>query len=116
MIPKGFRIEFLGRRREFIALIGAAAAAWPLAARGDAGDRIPGQRIAGPVRSSTNSIACCGRRSCGPTWTKSRATRITPARLHGRGRRVRLALRALALDYLARAASQKQQQTQRLSR
>jgi hypothetical protein len=31
LIPKRFRIEFLGRRREFIALLGGAAT-WPLAA------------------------------------------------------------------------------------
>jgi len=73
-------MEFLGRRRQFITLVGGAAAAWPLAARAQQTERVPriGVLMASAADDSENQARMAGflQGLAQLGWTDGRNIRI----------------------------------------
>src|SRR5262245_30007937 len=78
LIPKGFRIEFLGRRREFITLLGGAAAGLPLAVYAQQSSKLPTIGFLGQSTRSAGSewVAAFVQRLRELGWTEGRTIAI----------------------------------------
>jgi hypothetical protein len=117
------RIEFLARRREFIALLAGAAAAWPLAVRAQQG-KLPTIGFLGTATLSTMSfrVAALVQRMRELGWIDGRNVAIEYRWAEGRSERlteIAAELVRLNVDVIARKAPRQrslQKRQQRLSR
>src|SRR5947209_1678624 len=82
-------MEFLRRRREFITLLGGAAAAWPLAAHAQQPAMLPTIGYLGPATPSIESqwVAAFVRQLRGRGWVEGRSVAIEYRWAEGRTER-----------------------------
>src|SRR2546430_4382567 len=82
-------IQFQGRRRYFITLLGGAAVSWPLAARAQQPGKLPtiGFLVAGTPSSHGQWVAAFARRLRELGWIEGRTIAIEYRWAEGRGER-----------------------------
>jgi putative tryptophan/tyrosine transport system substrate-binding protein len=123
LILQGFRMRFLYRRREFITLLGGAAAAWPLAARAQQGERV--RRIGVLMHTTADNpdsqvrIAALRAGLSEAGWSVGRNLRIDVSWSGGDGTRLRKAaadLAALGVDVLVAGVGPTTQVLQQVTR